>query len=206
MSLFLLLMFGISIHAPREGGDAVCCLAANCFTYFNPRPPRGGRPSYLRTVFSSKDFNPRPPRGGRRSIPAPASILFHVFQSTPPARGATLRVFVIAKHIVRFQSTPPARGATYRPIREAYANQFQSTPPARGATPPISRMPIVSNNFNPRPPRGGRLCFALVIRLIKGISIHAPREGGDCTPTSSKVYFYQFQSTPPARGATKHNR
>ena len=34
----------ISIHAPREGGDAgpvlVLCVQRN----FNPRPPRGGRP------------------------------------------------------------------------------------------------------------------------------------------------------------------
>ena len=37
------------------------------------------------------------------------------FQSTPPARGATLEEFQ-AKTKDIFQSTPPARGATPRPL------------------------------------------------------------------------------------------
>ena len=34
---------GISIHAPREGGDARRVLEEPPSIYFNPRPPRGGR-------------------------------------------------------------------------------------------------------------------------------------------------------------------
>ena len=34
-------------------------------------------------------------------------------------------------------------------------------------------------NFNPRPPRGGRLKLALLSQASGYISIHAPREGGD---------------------------
>ena len=34
------------------------------------------------------------------------------------------------------------------------------------------------------------------------ISIHAPREGGDDLKQGSPITPYQFQSTPPARGAT----
>lgn len=34
------------------------------------------------------------------------------------------------------------------------------------------------------------------------ISIHAPREGGDYTVPHMLRCFWQFQSTPPARGAT----
>ena len=33
----------ISIHAPREGGDAVVQMDIIIIGYFNPRPPRGGR-------------------------------------------------------------------------------------------------------------------------------------------------------------------
>ena len=56
----------ISIHAPREGGD--------------PAPsPSAGSPTY---------FNPRPPRGGRRGREIDYEV-DGVFQSTPPARGAT---------------------------------------------------------------------------------------------------------------------
>ena len=33
----------ISIHAPREGGDLTIHFASSALSYFNPRPPRGGR-------------------------------------------------------------------------------------------------------------------------------------------------------------------
>ena len=33
----------ISIHAPREGGDPWPPATARRWSYFNPRPPRGGR-------------------------------------------------------------------------------------------------------------------------------------------------------------------
>ena len=36
------------------------------------------------------------------------------FQSTPPARGATISGWSLAKRLLSFQSTPPARGATKR--------------------------------------------------------------------------------------------
>ena len=42
----------------------------------------------------------------------------------------------------------------------------------------ISRM-HQSLDFNPRPPRGGRLIFDNEIESTDIISIHAPREGGD---------------------------
>ena len=124
-------------------------------------------------------FNPRPPRGGRHKI--------WVYKIFP---------------LIRFQSTPPARGAT-------------------------NELPITHtgcSNFNPRPPRGGRLPnhgvdfpnlrisihapreggdFRVITQLKElVISIHAPREGGDCATILVQNKLSEFQSTPPARGAT----
>ena len=39
-----------------------------------------------------------------------------------------------------------------------------------------------------------------------GISIHAPREGGDAIVCMMVPVISIFQSTPPARGATKVSR
>ena len=81
-------------------------------------------------------------------------------------------------------------------------------------------------DFNPRPPRGGRLLatvFALAVSSISihapreggdqvtfqeiqdsgDISIHAPREGGDGGCWEYAAWWWLFQSTPPARGATR---
>ena len=82
----------ISIHAPREGGDA-CFFCLSCpLEHFNPRPPRGGR-HFCVSLQKMKTQ----------------------FQSTPPARGATTKQFTHRRNN-RFQSTPPARGATKRPM------------------------------------------------------------------------------------------
>ena len=58
---------------------------------------------------------------------------------------------------------------------------FQSTPPARGAT--VSEKSKIQ---------------------LQGISIHAPREGGDNQQHKRASQTKRFQSTPPARGATLH--
>ena len=64
----------ISIHAPREGGDQ--------------RDRQQARRRH--------DFNPRPPRGGRRTAPTGRASQ-QTFQSTPPARGATVPLLMYAK-------------------------------------------------------------------------------------------------------------
>ena len=125
----------------------------------------------------------------------------NLFQSTPPARGATLCTAICAKLMddfnprpprggrrswaspgrpsITFQSTPPARGATtsVRKIRTRWI--FQSTPPARGAT--QQSVPVAQHHstFQSTPPaRGATPSFSASFGLSL-ISIHAPREGGD---------------------------
>ena len=108
------------------------------------------------------------------------------FQSTLPVRGATAtpspfrfwdsisihapregsdgyKIFQFLLPVL-FQSTLPVRGATCGSTRPKHpACRFQSTLPVRGAT-------IISN-----PPYS-----------VKGISIHAPREGSDLSLAGDK--------------------
>ena len=145
----------ISIHAPREGGDSKALQPVAIHFYFNPRPPRGGRrQAVLPTAPPYMHFNPRPPRGGRLRGPG-ARVVFVDFNPRPPARGATV-LYDWLSFTSKFQSTPPARGATSIPSPATMIFRFQSTPPARGAT----IAPYLQNSGH-------------------GISIHAPREGGD---------------------------
>ncbi len=147
---------GISIHAPREGGDTEDELQFIEQKHFNPRPPRGGRRhggtmQLCLDVISihapreggdeprhdyltgGKNFNPRPPRGGRPSLWTPVS---------DPAE--------ISIHA-------PREGGDWAAVRSASRDRvFQSTPPARGATTRTPRRAAQTWNFNPRPPRGGR--------------------------------------------------
>ena len=170
--------------------------------HFNPRPPRGGRPS---CTISSKplliNFNPRPPRGGR-PVMQDGLNRYVKFQSTPSARRATRRIINQLRTIINFNPRPPRGGRHHR--RE-----------------PRDRLQI---HFNPRPPRGGRL-----IKLPEGetlpefqstpsarrathrgrqgapvppISIHALREEGDSMTCGTCRAWSSFQSTPSARRAT----
>ena len=56
---------------------------------------------------------------------------------------------------------------------------FQSTPPVWGATQAYRTRGGGAGHFNPRPPCGGRRAGAECGGTPAGISIHAPRVGGD---------------------------
>ena len=144
----------ISIHAPRTGSDPIQGFRRNQQLDFNPRSPHGER---LRRRTPQR----RPPR----------------FQSTLPARGATLRP-CRARRGKRFQSTLPARGATLLGDDVSYADLFQSTLPARGATEEY----LLSDEqqiFQSTLPARGATVPEFDFAIAERISIHAPRTGSD---------------------------
>ena len=168
----------ISIHALREEGDREPSNLRYTDTYFNPRPPRGERPSGCffphhgqkisihalreesdffptRPLHRKFNFNPRPPRGERQKHGTQETSPER-FQSTPSARRATASGFVpnsyssISIHALREES------------------DIDWTDVDRGY-----------DDFNPRPPRGERHDRAAKCYVHVTISIHALREESD---------------------------
>ena len=92
-------------RAPR-GARRRPALIPLVMSYFNPRAPRGARPAGSAIRQSHLNFNPRAPRGARQTEHRYLTRRHEVFQSTRPARGATVFDWQC------FQSTRPARGAT----------------------------------------------------------------------------------------------
>ena len=78
---------------------------------------------------------------------------------------------------------------------------FQSTPPARGAT-TYSQEQYDNPGISIHAPREGGDAERLSPIPSASISIHAPREGGDIRHSVVVRIQEAFQSTPPARGAT----
>ena len=80
----------ISIHAPREGGDkgGIKKMSA-IYKNFNPRPPRGGRRPKVTAVRPEDEISIHAPREGGDPEGAAIHGVHRLFQSTPPARGAT---------------------------------------------------------------------------------------------------------------------
>ena len=172
--------------------------------YFNPRPPRGGRLKIDREVPVVVPFQSSPPARGATRIQR-EKFSPEVISILAPREGGDVIVEADKSKGIGFQSSPPARGATLAPIYSESTSRFQSSPPARGATRKlVCKFDIVvisilapreggdmywmpcpwrTGYFNPRPPRGGR-------RRKDG-------RGGSLNG---------FQSSPPARGATKLQR
>ena len=145
----------VSIHAPRAGRDPMPRPGCSV-SLVSIHAPRAGRDAAETTCLSaSASFNPRAPRGARHAYEIQWPTI-GTFQSTRPARGATLDL-AGTRAMTGFQSTRPARGATVlllkvsadgtvsihapragrdrRPQAGIQPNSaFQSTRPARGAT------------------------------------------------------------------------
>ena len=128
----------------------------------------------------------------------PAASLPKFTDESAPLTGSTISIADLLTYVNRYfpdvlpegvlrhfgHSERPAgklgEGAMAVTGAELCERLFQSTPPLRGGA------------------TNGRRQLAGCI----GISIHAPREGGDCTLRTSAGDTWSFQSTPPARGAT----
>mgnify|MGYP006918595200 CR=1 FL=1 len=153
----LLTNLGISIHAPREGGDR---------------------------------------------IPVSVPFIRLIFQSTPPARGATGKVVVMMVDAFNFNPRPPRGGRQSITGYNVWYTYISIHAPREGGDVNPDMTGKIQDNFNPRPPRGGRPEETSRGSAVGKISIHAPREGGDLTPFIKIFGKQAFQSTPPARGAT----
>ena len=160
------------MSAPMRGGD------------FNPRTPRGVRRSVMRSSICSNSISIHAPREGCDERPCCTSETGrHYFNPRTP-RGVRHLLAEGQSAILEFQSTHPARGATrWCCWWRSSAPQFQSTHPARGATAPPLLSVSARGHFNPRTPRGVRQYAGADLEAIEKISIHAPREGCDLTPS-----------------------
>ena len=167
---------------------------------FYPRPPRGGRPA--RTTATSRQMRfLSTPSARRATTNRSLEVVTAQFLSTPSARRATSprsfggRIWIISIHALREEGDTPAiswrkRGKiSIHALREEgdlvqvgapqRHNGFLSTPSARRATKFLGGVCADSQDFYPRPPRGGR--HYRLVRLAK---------------------FDEFLSTPSARRAT----
>ena len=163
------------------------------------------------------------PRVGGDPDSAGSTTPVGVFQSTPPAWGATgdysryNDLWGVSIH------APRVGGDSCAADFQRSGNRFNPRPP-RGGRPRSFSSSSLAYGFNPRPPRGGRPpirkswsmrlmfqstppawgategCGCVHRYLI--VSIHAPRVGGDIVHALLWPLVVVFQSTPPAWGAT----
>ena len=192
----------ISIHALREEGDASSSLDIFLSSLFQSTP--SARRATAGITWEMLDeqisihalreesdenwreyerrnlnFNPRPPRGER-----------------PWEPEAAIPCAQISIHALREESD--TYHCTLLPIRQ----EFQSTPSARRATLQIPIFASLVLNFNPRPPRGGRLQQPAVDRNHQVFQSTPSARRATAPFQQADAELKQFQSTPSARRAT----
>ncbi len=177
---------GVSIHATRAGGDTTKTNQTAHVECFNPRHPRGWRLARLRW----NQFVPR-------------------FQSTPPARVATLRgqpaweFIQVSIHatraggdqgrrvwrssVCRFNPRHPRGWRPRRRLTLIFRRVFQSTPPARVATLQGERLRMAIPVSIHATRAGGDNCSTRC-QGVRAVSIHATRAGGDLDYGSAHGY------------------
>ena len=102
-----------------------------------------------------------------------------------------------------FQSTLPARGATAEYLSTIAHRSISIHAPRTGSDAKKTMRALAHLNFNPRSPHGERHRPIRLLVVVDAISIHAPRTGSDKAFITSSMPRNLFQSTLPARGATK---
>ena len=213
----------ISIHAPCTGSDGTRRACGCSCSFQSPLPARGATTSPTSSGKLTTYFNPRSLHGerlsGRLTSRRAAPISIHApctgsdrvcctqkstsitFQSTLPARGATVipaRIIRAQRHFnprslhwerppttswkirtSRFQSTLPARGATQK--RSAFQELVCHFNPRslHGERPKGQVYPNRQPYFNPRSLHGERQAVFNRFRGYIRISIHAPCTGSD---------------------------
>ena len=154
---------------------------------------------YGRSAYQSGHFNPRPPRGGRQEH-APRDYTNLIISIHAPREGGDQNGRTIKRLSCLFQSTPPARGATQRTRNPSAGFRDFNPRPPRGGRPSINRGCSGWIYFNPRPPRGGRRERRNNTERKKNNFNPRPPRGGRRGNNKLKLCKQDFNPRPPRGG------
>ena len=118
-----------------------------------------------------------------------------------PRVGGDISAGLIALSSMYFNPRPPCGGRLDQPVTSLYSYYFNPRPPC-GGRPDFLRATSVHALFQSTPPVWGATAVVDYDTPKSGISIHAPRVGGDASVNSRGFSGTLFQSTPPVWGAT----
>ena len=163
----------ISIHAPRTGSDAQNADVIHLLTISIHAPRTGSDTTPRMRSTTTRHFNPRSPHGERRAASSVREVR-PLFQSTLPARGATLQANLASGH--RYISIHAPR--TGSDVVEVYNV-------------------VAHNQISIHAPRTGSDDNGLFNEDDIAISIHAPRTGSDHLRRVRRIRRFYFNPRSP---------
>ncbi len=145
----------VSIHAPRAGRDRLDGEGATVVPGFNPRAPRGARPLPRFHRVCPGLVSIHAPRAGRDGNGAPSAAACFSFNPRAP-RGARPSSPPAGRGTPRFQSTRPARGATMWECTITFKTAVSIHAPRAGRDPILTRLSFFAS-VSIHAPRAGRV-------------------------------------------------
>ena len=150
------------------------------------------------------NFNPRSPHGERQFRATfqgdPEQISTHA-----PRTGSDFDLFFAHAVNGRFQPTLPARGATRLAACRVSGSTISTHAPRTGSDTTNCIVEISTTHFNPRSPHGERRGLLLVRWDIPSFQSTLPARGATKVRNGLPA-AKPFQSTLPARGATRQRK
>ena len=133
-------------HVPRVGD-------------FNPRSPHGERQGKRSFSVQAEYFNPRSPHGERRRRTRPEGFCPRISIHAPRTGSDESPTYSVDSPPT-FQSTLPARGATLLQDADGNPGRISIHAPRTGSDHVMDPEQTVQRHFNPRSPHGERRCAA----------------------------------------------
>ena len=169
----------ISIHAPRTGSDPTLAV-------------------FLETIGT---ISIHAPRTGSDGLPRDYQFREDAFQSTLPARGATVEANCKGDNTL-ISIHAPRTGSDLRCADTGRTNAYFNPRSPHGERRKCRRLSATKTTFQSTLPARGATTYKCPDCGATIISIHAPRTGSDAIGGRGSNRNASFQSTLPARGAT----
>ena len=172
------ILLGVSIRAPRAGGDQNSGRARAPFSRVSIRAPaRGAMGSLSESPVCCSGFNPRPPRGGRFFV---SDHRDHArrFNPRPPRAGGDVRETEEVPSIVVSIRAPRA-GGDINFNYHTYGTGVSIRAPRAGGDYTRLGLLVVEMVFQSAPPARGAIAERPEPVRLAAVSIRAPRAGGD---------------------------
>ena len=164
---------------------------------FNPRSPRGERPSRLAGVGKQAGFNPRSPRGERLEDKGCYYGLTDVSIHAPHAGSDRVRV-VPSSGGGEVSIHAPHAGSDAGSREQVRSRQGVSIhAPHAGSDREGGQIPISSARFQSTLPTRGATRRLVSSRLRPAVSIHAPHAGSDLSPPRLRAPTGSFNPRSP---------
>ena len=174
--------------------------------HFNPRSPHGERQRLPAGNALGGNFNPRSPHGERLQLFAEFFFKF-VFQSTLPARGATVEVLCRSRRFQHFNPRSPHGERRNGRRSVAHLLPISIHAPRTGSDGNHGDCRQHGRHFNPRSPHGERPYFRSYFRITASyFNPRSPHGERRCRPATFPLPAYFNPRSPHGERLTRRAR